>query len=132
VSENKTAVYIGRRMGNDKKPLQVFLLPDGKEVCFRGIRGVSIGSTYECSGETMKVHPKLVADVQPVRNSVWEQKDLDVEMTVKAERVKAQLQRNARPNLDRLVSQMRPFIEGMNFWQKKAFVEQVLSLAEKP
>lgn len=127
----ESAVYTGRRV-NGKELVQSFLRKDGTPIYFKAIVGVSIGSTYEMTDEThINRRPKLL-DVPVQRDAEWERKDLEAEMAQKRWRLEAKLKGDSRPAVDRAAAALRPLIQGKGFWEKKAIVEYLITLAEKP
>jgi hypothetical protein len=125
---NKTAVYIGLREGTNRKLIQAFLLPDGKKIFFKGVKSVFIGGTYECNGSTISNPPKRI-EVEIKDNPEWERDDLAARSSRDTWRLEAKLKGESRPHLDKAVAALGPLVKGLTFWQKRALVDQLVSLA---
>lgn len=124
-----TAVYIGRRATVEGKIVQAFLLPTGKTVLFKGVSGVFIGGTYECNGKQISKRPKRI-DVDVKNDPDWEREDLQAEAVQKKRSLDDRLKKESRPQVNRVIEQLKPLLKGLSFYQKRILIEQLVSLAE--
>lgn len=110
---DRKAIYIGRRLGNNGKTYQAFLLlPEKKEMLFTGIKRVWLGYTYKCTANSISVKPERTDD-EHQSNDTWVAQDALVDEARARERAEEKIKaksgetmRQAKELFKRLASNM--------------------------
>ncbi len=126
----RRAVYTGRRL-NGKNVFQCFeLLPEKKEMFFKGIRGVHLGYTYECTDSQMPVRARCV-DVERIDNPEWEAADAIVDARNAEKRAASKMAATSKPNLKRALEVLRPLMRGLSYYDTRNLIEYLVIEAKK-
>lgn len=127
-----TAVYTGRKLGNDGKTIfQRFIVTDGKERLFRGVKNVIPGYTYRIGKDYIATSPERVPDAAFVDNPEWEAADALVDAANAKRRAEAKIRAKAKPGVKKAIEALRPLLRGISYYDRLALVEYLATEAAK-
>lgn len=125
---DRKAIYIGRRL-DGKGHLQVFLLlPEKKEIHFKGIKRVWIGHTYKCSATKMSTRPERLPDDR-VDDPAWEAQDALVDAENAKKRAEEKVSKMSKPQMRAAIEALRPLLEGVGYFGQSALVRHLVDQA---
>lgn len=127
-ANTREAIYVGRRLLQNGATAHCFLLlPEKREMLFRGIKGIFIGYTYKCGSSTMPVRPDRT-EAERIDNPEWEAADALVDARNARKRAEAKIRKSTRPALRNAIAALRPLLRGMSYFDRK---ELITYLAEQ-
>jgi hypothetical protein len=127
IKRDRQAIYVGRRWGTKGTTLQKFLLlPERKEMYFKGVKGVHMGYTYECSEDSISAKPKMIVDAPRVDDPEWEAEDALVDAANAQKRADAKIRANASPTMKKAIESIKPLLRGRNSYERELLVRYLI------
>lgn len=125
----RRAVYTGRRLTTKGVYQRFELLPERTEMWFRGIKGVHLGWTYECSASAIATRPKFVESADHKSLAEWEVADALVDARNQEKRQEAKLRALSTPAINRAVEAIEPLIAHAGILNESALVRLLVRRA---
>lgn len=131
IKNDRKAVYIGRRLWGERgdKVAHCFqLLPERRQMAFKGIKKVYIGYTYECAESTMPTRPTRTEDAR-IDNPEWEAADALVDARNARKRADAKIKANSRPAMKKAIEALKPVLIGLDYFQRRSLIEYLANIS---
>jgi hypothetical protein len=130
----KPYIYLGERCG----PFgiqQVFADKKGKQITFRGVKGIWVGSCYGVTKEgVMLTRP---TPIEPKPFEINEQQNLDYELhkeickNYRAQKRKAMMLKQPHPDIVSAIALLRPFVRNSDIYTIKRFTDYLANQLSK-
>lgn len=129
--------YIGKRVFNEGKLACAFIDHTGKTVYWLKLKGyLRIGQAYFAVADGDNLTLQRVPDedetaVQPSEDDLeqWQVADALAKNFERRKKLSAKMERH--PALDRAVNSIRPLIKGLDFTQRRALIEVLMTKASR-
>ena len=124
-------IYAGRRIGGDGKTYQLFLLlPEKREMYFRGVKRVWLGYTYKCGDTSISTKPERTDD-EHVKNPEWESADTLVDIKTAEKRAETKLKKNTKPAMREAIEALRPLMKNLSYFNRRSLIEYLATEAAR-
>ena len=124
------AVYTGRRRFQNGKVVHRFQKSNGEEMFFGGIKGVWIGFTYKCGGDSISRKPERTDD-ERIDNPEWDAADALIDAQNRVKRMEKRLAANTKPALKEAIDALIPLVRGLRNFDRDVLVKYLVDQAMK-
>jgi hypothetical protein len=119
---NRKAIYTGRRVLPNGQVGQRFeLLPEGREMYFKSIKGVWLGHVYACGDGEIATRPERLSDGAIIK-AEWEAADTLVDAHNARKRAERAVSEASKPALKAAIEALKPLCEKLDYFQRKALI----------
>lgn len=124
-------VYIGRRTATSGRVVQAFQQKNGKEICFKGLRHLYIGHSYEMINGTIAVQAEWLRDIPRINNAKWEAADALIDAENAKKRAQAKVAALSKPKLKEAKSILSELTQGMGFFDRLKLIDYLVKEISK-
>ena len=118
--------YAGRRT-NGAQVVQLFIDDSGKELLFKGIRGVILGCSYAYEGDRkISARPDRVGD-DVKQEPAWEAKDALAEDFLEAERARQRIKKFTNTAYRDVVARIKILVKDLSLRERSSLINKIFN-----